>query len=97
MNREQKIAAEQLGHLIADYHVEASRWENRGMDAKGQLIRGQAHALDAVRVDTILDMLSDDEAFAWLDIGRRILVEHVYHRCVNSHPARRVTHTDDDQ
>lgn len=86
MNDQQRTAVEQLGALIADYHVEASRWP----DMKGMLIRQQADAIDGIRINTVLDNLTPDEAFAWLDIGRRILAEHIMRRCVSDHPARRV-------
>lgn len=75
-----------LGDLVCDMHVEASRHP----DMKASLIRQTAAALDDIRLRTIVGTMPTDDAFVWLDEGRKHLADLIMQRCLTEHPARRV-------
>lgn len=76
MDVTQSDASRALGDLVAAFHVEASRHP----DTQAMLIRMQADALDAHRILNLRGELSDDDALAWLDSGRKVLADLVFRR-----------------
>lgn len=77
MRNEQQHAVQlALGFLVSDFAVEATLWP----DLRASLIRQQGHALDGIRVQTILGELEPRTAAEWLDAGRLSLAELKYQR-----------------
>lgn len=88
MDVTQSAAARALGDLVASFHVEASR----NADTRAILIRGQADALDGIRLRNVVGELSDDDALAWLDSGRKVLADLIMQRCLTDSPMLREVH-----
>lgn len=88
MDVTQSAAARALGDLVGAFHVEASR----NPDTLAILIRGQADALDGIRLRNIIGELCDDDALAWLDSGRKVLADLVMRRCLTDSPMLREVH-----